>query len=285
MFATMKQRILLGVYIFLILSIPVGAYLASQNQTVKSKASEPKTKFPVSSLKSTTSQASQLLTASTPSQIPSSSPSSPTTQATSFGLTLSLKAILEGRPASNQSTKLFVGIVEGILTANPTFLLSFTVNLSTSGSYDNLSLAGLTSGTTYTALLKGNAQIATSSAFVMSPTVTNLNNGEPLTMLTGDLNEDNVINTSDYAIAQKAAGSTSKSSNWNELADFNLDGIVNVFDIGIIGKNLGQVGASGAWTSPIPKNATPSSSIAPTTGGPAGGGPNGAGYWIWVPSI
>ena len=276
MFSTFKQRLLLGLFILLILSIPVGAYLVSQNQTVKSTASEPKQKLPVSSIKPNTSPAKKLLSAS--QILPSVSPS--TTLATSFGPTLSLKANLEGRPEGNQVARLFVGIMEGVLTANPKFLLSFTLDLPATGIYSNLSLAGLNPGTKYTALLKGSAQIATSSAFIMSPTVTNLNDDQALPLASGDLNDDNVINSADYSIAQKAFGATPSSSNWNDNIDFNKDGVVNVIDLSIISKNLGSVGASGAWISPLPNIATKSAEINTPIGSPN----QSQGYWIWIPS-
>lgn len=293
MFTTLKMRLLLGVYIFIILSIPVGAYLASQTQIFKSKAAESQdTKVikstPLPTAKPTTSPAKELLnlsesdlSSSPSSPNPTPTPASPTI-ATSFGATLSLKASLEGRPKNNQATKLFVGIVEKVLSTNPKFLLSFTVDLPKEGAFGNLSLAGLSPGTKYTALLKGTAQIASSSAFIMSPTVTNLNDGQEVFMLTGDLNEDNVVNSSDYTIAQKALGSTAKSSNWNELADFNKDGVVNIFDLSLISKNLGQVGASGVWTSPIPKTATKSAGLALPVGSAADG--STFGYWLWIPN-
>lgn len=272
MFSSTKAKLLVGLYVFFILSIPLGAYLASQTQIFKSKASEPRktnltTKPP--------SLSGPAATEPTPSPAPSSSEI-----ATSFGPTLSLKAALEGRAANNQATKLFVGILEGAITSNPKFLLSFSVDLPASGEYANLSLAGLNPGTQYTALLKGAAQIATASAFTMSPTVSSLNGGKAINLLAGDLNEDNVVNTSDYAIVQKAYGSAANSANWNELADFNKDGIINSFDLAIISKNLNQTGASGAWTSPVPKVASSSASlISPSIGAPNSTG----GYWVWIP--
>lgn len=282
MFYSFKQRLLLGVYIFLILSIPVGSYLVSQQKNIKSSAKEETTK-PVTKTtpKPTTSPAKELLGSSesnlkvSPQPTPSGNESAPTTIATSFGPTLSLKAALEGRPAANQDTKLFIGIAEGAISANPKFLLSFSVDLPASGEYSNLSLAGLNSGTQYTALLKGSAQIATSSAFVMSPSTTTLNSGQAVNLLTGDLNDDNVINSADYSIVRSSFGATSGSSNWNGNADFNLDGVVNIFDLGILSKNLGQIGASGAWTSPIP-TASASASLSPAVGGVEG-------YWLWLP--
>lgn len=289
MFSTFKQRLLLGIYIFILLTIPVGAYLASQYQTIKSSAQEQKSTKPIVKVtpKPTTSPAQELLNSlnsisqgTTVSPSPSASP----TIATSYGPTLSFKATLEGSPKDNQATRMFVGIAEGSLTVNPKFLLSFTIDLPATGEYSNISLAGLNSGTQYTALLKGTSQIATSAVFTMSPSVSNLNNGQSLNLISGDLNDDNVINSADYSIAQKALGSTSKSSNWNANADLNKDGVINTFDLAIIAKNIGQTGASGAWTSPIPKSSSPSASLnAPSTGSPIGGPTDSNGYWIWVP--
>ncbi len=283
---------MLGIYIFVLISIPIGAYLASQTQTINSNASEPKTAKPTpkaSPLPNNTPAVKDLLSASesnvsnlqpetTPS--PASYSESPTI-ATSFGPTLSLKTILEGRPAGNQATKLFIGIAEGTLSPNPKFLLSFSVDLPASGTYSNLSLAGLTPGTKYTALIKGSSQIAASSEFSMSPTVSTLNEGAALNMLSGDLNEDNAITEADLSIVQRAFGASSKSANWNELADLNKDNVVNAFDLAIVTKNLGQVGASGAWTSPIPKTATPSASLDSPVGAPSF--EEVQGYWIWIP--
>lgn len=281
MFSTLKQRLLLGVYIFLVLSIPIGAYLTSQYQSIKSSAQEVQpSPQPVKVPKPSISPAKELLSLSkeqAESNPSSDEEASSPTIATSFGPTLSLKAIFEGRPQNNQAGKLFVGIVEGSLTSNPKFLLSFTVDLPASGEYSNLSLAGLSPGKNFTALLKGYSQIATSSAFLMSPSTTNLNEGNALTMLSGDLNDDNTINSADYSIAQRALGSTPSSSNWNENADFNKDGVINIFDMAFITKNFGKIGDSGSWLSPLPKSATPSAGLASPLN-PASGG-----YWMWIP--
>lgn len=285
MFSTFKLKLLLGVYIFILLSIPVGAYLASQQQTVKSSASEQKVSKKIASVtpKPTSSTAKQLLNASAQlasSPKPSPSSSSTPTIATSYGPTLSLKVIFEGRPVTNQAGRLFVGILEGNITTNPKFLLSFNVNLPASGEYADLSLAGLNPGSSYTALLKGPAQLANAIPFSMSPATTYLNSNEPVNLLSGDLNEDNTVNTADYAIMQKALGARSTSVNWNDNADINKDGVINAFDLAILVKNIGQIGASGIWTSPIPQIATPSASLnSPPVGSPG----NTGGYWLWLP--
>lgn len=285
MFLSLKAKLLVSLYIFLLISIPVGAYLASKTQIFKSQATSKSESSVKSSTKPVTSPAKELLSSSeskaktsTGSSSVSEDDSSSPTIAKSFGPTLSLSARLEGRRDNDQSTKLFVGIVEGNLASNPKFLLSFTVDLPASGNFSNLSLAGLTSGTKYTALLKGSSQIATSSAFTMAPNVTNLNGGVPLNLLSGDLNEDNVINSADYNIALRSLGATPVSSGWNILADFNRDGLINSFDLSLVTKNLGKTGASGAWTSPIP-TASSSASLAPAIGGPD----QDSGYWIWIP--
>lgn len=291
MFSTFKQKVLLLGYIFILLTIPVGSYLVSQYQTIKSSAAEQKTTKPVAKVtpKPKTSPAKELLGSSLTavsqgiSASPLPSPSEAPAVATSYGPTLAFKVTLEGSPTDNQATRMFVGIAEGTLSSNPKFLLSFTVNIPASGEYSNISLAGLTPGTQYTALLKGASQIAASVTFTMSPSVSNLNSGDPINLLSGDLNDDNTINNTDYLLAQKALGSTLQSSNWNANADLNKDGVVNIFDLAIITKNKGQTGASGTWTSPIPKTATPSAGLnspdAPI------GGPSGTGYWVWIPNL
>lgn len=286
---------LLGVYIFIVLSIPIGAYLASEYQNTKSSASEKKnvkdTPPPSPSPKPTTSAAKELLDLSEKSGKDFDSPDSADeleslspTIATSFGPTLSLSVTLEGRANKDQTTKLFIGIVEGTLTSNPKFLLSFTVNLPSSGGYSNLSLAGLSTGSKYTALLKGSAQIATSSAFTMSPTVTKLNDGKPLNLLTGDLNDDNVISTADFAIVVGAFGATVSSKNWNEVADLNKDGLINTVDLAFVIKNMGKAGASGAWTSPLPQLSGSPGELSEASPSATGGIPDESqGYWIWIP--
>ena len=277
MFSSLKSRILLGFYILLIIAIPAGSYLISEERNLSSKAQQPKKKVTESTPSASISRTGELQRLSEQPPVKSSptpKPTPTTSTIISFGPTLSLKVIIDGRPAGNYATRLFVGIMEGVLTTNPKFLLNFTVDLPASGQYSDLSLAGLSPGGKYTALLKGAAQIATSSAFVISPNVTNLNEGKPLNMLSGDLNDDNAINSTDYSIAKKALGTTSGSLNWNAEADLNQDGVINTLDLSIVSKNLGKVGASGSWVSPLPQLATPS-------GQPAGQG----GYWIWVPGI
>lgn len=301
MFRTTKEKIILAIYVFLVISIPIGAYLASQQTNTKSRASEDTNRKIEGNLTgSTTTPAQQELknllastpgtTSTTPTSTPTSTPDSGgVTIATGFGPTLSFKLTLEGRPAGNQASEAFVGISKGTTTGSqPNYLLSFTIDLPETGEYADLSLAGLDIGSTYTAFVKPTAQIATSSAFIVSPTKSNLNGGQALNLLTGDLNEDNVINVADYNLAKAAYGLTSASSNWNEVADFNKDGVVNNYDLAYITKNMGQTGSSGPWQSTPPKTGgrppniggqSSSSAFPQVTTNPSGQ----RGYWLWVP--
>ncbi len=274
MFTTIKQKLLLGGFVILVISIPVGSYLLSQRQTITSKAQE---KIDRSILKleplQEVSPSGELKNLTEPISIP---PSSNSPSSVSYGPTMNFKVSLQGRPQGKMATKLFVGIADGKPTGTPQYLLQFNIDLSDSGSFEGLSLAGLTPNNQYTAFLKSPAQIATSSAFLMVPTTTTLNNGNPIDLITGDLNEDNLINSADYVIAKSALGATPSSPNWNALVDFNLDKIINSLDLGIILKNMSKAGETGVWVSPVPQGSASSS----------GGLPAGRqGYWFWMPSI
>lgn len=218
---------------------------------------------------------------SSPSASPSKSTTStptPTPEVTlSFGPTLTIKLNLEGRAEDDQAAKVFIGIASGTAKTRPTYLLTYSIDLPSSGTFKELSLAGLNPGSTYTAYIKGPAHIDTASTFTMSPTKSILNSSQAVTILAGDLNDDNLINSSDYNIGRAAYGSTSKSLTWNSKADFNNDGVVNNFDLAYITKNLNKTGASGSWLSSPPLTATPSALLQTT---PAVQG----GYWLWIPS-
>ena len=180
------------------------------------------------------------------------------------------------------------------------------VNVPASGAFDGISLSGLETGQTYTAYLKGESQIATASSFTVKATPTNLG---ALNLITGDVNEDNVIDNTDYNLVKAAVGATPSSSKWNPLYDFNLDNVINSWDLNTVLTNLGQTGASGAWYSyspissgsatlnttnnnviarsgsdaAIPTGST-SAEITPGTQEPKTNFTNKKGYWMWVPN-
>lgn len=248
MFSSIKSKLFLGIYVFLLLSIPAGAYLASQSQnpnaSAKNNADRNLNQTDQNAGINSSTALKDLQTLSTP-QTPSLTPTAnPTAEtSTNFGPIMDFILRLEGRPTNKESAKVFVGIAEGEITNSPKYLLTFSVNLPDDGRYPNLSLAGLTAGNRYSAYLKGPAQIATASAFTMSAFTTHLNDSNPLVCLSGDVNDDNVINDADLTIAKSG----------NQTADFNLDGLVNSLDFALITKNSGKLGAGGVWTSQPPK--------------------------------
>ena len=282
---TNVQKFSLIGFVVVLLSIPVSFSLVKQSQIFSSKASDSNSKNIPSSQNQTTRRIpdSKEIPINSPltdlkntliqnSTSPGSLEPTPTTipgSNLSFGPTLNMRIALEGRPVNRQAGKVFVGLANGAIAARPKYLLSFTIDLPDSGVFNGLSLAGLDVGTTYTAYLKGPAQIDSASTFTMSPSESMLNNGESILLISGDLNEDNTINSADYTIAKNVYGTTPSSSNWNYRADFNDDKIINNYDLAYITKNFGKTGASSVWQS-TPISTTSAQLNLPTSvGGPS----------------
>ncbi len=286
---TIAEKIVIAVIVVLILVIPAGAYILSQTIFVKqvsSLNSTPEIKVPpkevaktspLQTLQDSLQNSSQSAAASV-----ADTSSDTSVPEVNYGPTLSFKLNIEGRPSTDQSAKVFVGIAAGGVTNNPSYLLSFNVKVSKAGEYKGLSLAGLTTGNTYTAYIKGQSQIATASAFQVRTTVSDIG---LLNLITGDLNEDNVIDDKDQALIKATSGATSTSSKWNAGYDFNLDGIINNFDLMLINKNFGKVGIGGAWYSRI-NNATKSAELNSKSSNIGGPVPDSSdGFWMWVPKF
>ncbi|MBI2595376.1 hypothetical protein HYW46_01415 [Candidatus Daviesbacteria bacterium] len=289
MFSSVGQKIVVGIILLLIVLIPTGSLLLAQRfKTQDNPNPTPLPKIqpsPKEVPKTTPLDDLKKSLEGSPSKA-TPEPSSSSTPQVFFGPTLNFKISIEGRPKNSQAAKTFLGIAAGMPTTNPQYLLSFTVDIPATGGYSGLSLAGLTQGSTYTAYLKGPAQLASASAFLVKPTVSDLGT---LNLITGDLNEDNVINSADFAVAKNAYGTNPLSAKWNSNVDFNLDKIINGFDLGIIIKNLGKTGNSGVWGSIV---ATGSASLQPSIGSPDESSatpkpPPGSkgGYWMWVPQF
>src|SRR5687768_1832954 len=131
MFSSVKQRALLIGFILLVFSIPAGSLLLSQRFNFTPPADK--------SFDRSLTNASSPLPKTLPITINPSSPPSSTNQSSStlddglsLGPNLKLSVKLEGR-TSDQSGKFFVGIAQGAITANPTYLLTFSINVPTSG--------------------------------------------------------------------------------------------------------------------------------------------------------
>lgn len=309
---SVRDRIIITSIVMLVLLIPTGAYVLSLRMKTQSSASQ--YNFPVTSKKPEATSSSRLqdaldrLNRTSNSSSGSSSIRQTTTDRGDevagsqliLGPTLGFSVIIQGRPLDNQGTKAFLGIAAGNPTTRPTYLLSFMVTIPASGSFEDISLSGLDEGQTYTAYLKGEAQIATASSFVVKATPTNL---AALNLITGDVNEDNVIDTADYNLVKGSLGATPSSSKWNALYDFNLDNVINSWDLNVVTINLTKIGASGPWYSYSPiqtasssgsllKDGSTSAILKPSdTGSPAAeispGSSNNQGrpgYWMWIPN-
>lgn len=66
------------------------------------------------------------------------------------------------------------------------------------------------------------------------------NNLSIYAVLSGDANDDGVVNIFDFAIVGLAFGSRPGIANWNKHADVNCDGIVSIFDLAVVGLNFGR---------------------------------------------
>lgn len=294
-----KQIALIIGFFLLLASIPVTLILLKKTQIFQSKAYE----APIIELPPISSASGKLKPTPKLNEVPSSSPltelqklmaqnstlSATPTPATesgtptptpnlTFGPTLSLKVSLEGRPTNNQSAMVFIGLAAGEPNQSPTYLLSYTVDFPADGLYRGLSLAGLSGGSTYTAYIKGPAQITSAQSFAVGIAETYLNGGNSISLTTGDLNDDNTINTADYSIAKASLGAKSGDSTWNSRIDFNLDGVINTIDLGYITKNFGKTGLSGVWYSPPPISTQSAILTKPNIGSVSGDG-----YWLWLP--
>lgn len=298
-----KTLLILGGFLLIVAAIPFTAVLIKQTQIFKSQASEIKVasssaskviskevtqEGPKEIPKTSTLEELSKLIQPSPSISPAKSSSGNFSELIStltptpyvnlgFGPTLNLSINTQGRPALKQAIRTFVGLGNNTPTINPTYILTFTIDFSEDGIFRGLSLAGLNPGSTYSVYIKGPGQIDSAASFVMSPTESTVNSGQPILLLSGDLNDDNIVNSADYTIAKNLYGTTPESRTWNRNADFNRDNIINTYDLGYLLSNMGEIGASGTWFSPPPQA---TSSGTPASGGPAS--PSG-GYWMWVP--
>jgi hypothetical protein len=284
-----REKIILAVIFALIILIPSGSFVLSQALTPSPPSSDIGSYTPVTTPKEVPddSPLSKLVKElqATPSPSPTSiinvTPTATDTATLLLGQTLSFRLVLEGRPFEKYATKVFLGLGQGNIQNSPSYLLSFLVNIPDSGIYTNLPLAGLDEGQTYTAYIKGPSQLATASAFVVKPTPIDLGN---LNLITGDVNEDNVIDNLDYNIVKSALGLTPDSTNWNPVLDFNLDNRINTLDLTIVNRNLGKIGLSGPWYS-SQQTATKSATVSgsPYSGSADNSPKTGKGYWMWMP--
>lgn len=268
---SIKAKLLIGLFVLIIIAIPTGTLLLSQRQKANQSLIKKTAKTPIQDLKEVEENVDKLNTPPSTKEV-----TLPTLANLNVGSTLTIKILMEGRTSSNQAmNKVFIGLSSGTPKNNPIYLLTFSVDFPASGVYKGLSLAGLTIGSTYTAYIKAPQTISSASAFKVTATETNLNDGNGLNLVAGDLNDDNAVTSTDYNLAKSLSGTTPKGTNWNERADITGDGVVNSLDLGIINRNINKIGAGGAWQS-TPAISSPSAKPKGNTG---------TGYWLWIPDF
>ena len=173
-----------------------------------------------------------------------------TESAPTSGMTLAATIQLQGRPAGNHNGEMFIGIAASEATP-PTYLQTGSARSQADGSVRGFSLTNLFPGRTYVAYIKGPQHLAQSFRFVAASGETTVGEN-PILLLAGDLNADNVVDANDSKIIQDAFGTTPSDARWNMFADINNDKIVNNLDLSFVANNFGKQGAGGAWYSPIP---------------------------------
>jgi len=93
----------------------------------------------------------------------------------------------------------------------------------------------------FTGFLSAMAAPGTAAAHATATGDTSANSVGTITLLAGDLNQDDVINIFDLAIIASALDTT------DPKADLNMDGVVNILDVALIAGNFGQQGPRTDW--------------------------------------
>jgi hypothetical protein len=63
-----------------------------------------------------------------------------------------------------------------------------------------------------------------------------------VTLLPGDIINDNRVNIFDLGLLADAFNSTPGTPKWNDNADLNCDGKVDIFDLGLLADTFGKQG-------------------------------------------
>ncbi|MBK8024992.1 MAG: hypothetical protein IPK19_27155 [Chloroflexi bacterium] len=63
-------------------------------------------------------------------------------------------------------------------------------------------------------------------------------------LVSGDANQDNVVNINDFSMLAAAFGLTSDGPGFDARADFNADGVINISDFSLLASSFGQSGES-----------------------------------------
>jgi hypothetical protein len=91
---------------------------------------------------------------------------------------------------------------------------------------------------TYNLAIKGAKWLQRVVAIDATQDVTGLS----VTLLAGDVNNDNIVNAADLTLLSDAYQTTPNDAHWNPNADLNCDNIVNIMDLGLLADAYGNSG-------------------------------------------
>jgi hypothetical protein len=103
-----------------------------------------------------------------------------------------------------------------------------------------VSVSGLAAGT-YSWRIKGSKSLANSGVITLTGSLTTTQ--EMGLMRTGDANNDNVVDVSDFNILKGSFGKTNGDPGYDDRADFTGDQTVSILDFTWLKSNFGQGGS------------------------------------------
>lgn len=115
-----------------------------------------------------------------------------------------------------------------------------TVAISSSGAYRLIDPQPVTGGM-YIIRLKKDTWLSRISGVVNTTTFVT-QTGVNLSLINGDVDDDNEVTLVDFGLVSFAFGSIEGDPNWLAEADLNRDGEVNLVDVSIVSANFGQAG-------------------------------------------
>jgi len=92
----------------------------------------------------------------------------------------------------------------------------------------------------YRVRVKHAQALASALEFIMDATSQTINIG---TLPTGDVDNNNVVNVTDFALVAVAFGKVSGQVGYDIRADLNADAVINITDFSFLALNFGQAGA------------------------------------------
>ncbi len=184
-----------------------------------------------------TSRALRSATTPTPSSTPTQTFTSTPTRTPTAAPVLVGHVTWQGRPAQpNALQQVPVTLTLKLGTTE----VNYATQTTDANGFFTVSVGSLASGT-YSWRVKGAKWLANSGSVALTGAPNT--NAEMGLMRTGDTNNDNIVNTSDFSILKITFGKTIGDPGYDARADFNGDNAVNTTDFNLLKNNFGLEGA------------------------------------------